>query len=126
MSNSKSSSVLFRILFILTVALLAVGTVGAFASDSQSVSGHFSDPSGAVVAGASVVIQNLLTGDTNATQTDDQGRFEFLLQGRRYRLEVSAAGFRRYAQDGIGVDPAVPIRLDVWGCNWKRIRRALR
>ena len=113
MINSRSSSVLFRLRFIFTLALFAIGAVSAFASDAPSVSGAVSDPSGAVVAGASVVIQNLLTGDTKAAQTDELGRFEFLLQGGRYRLEISAAGFRPYAQDGIGVDPDVPIRLDV-------------
>ena len=113
MINSRSSSVLFRLRFIFTLALFAIGAVSAFASDAPSVSGAVSDPSGAVVAGASVVIQNLLTGDTKAAQTDELGRFEFLLQGGRYRLEISAAGFRPYEQDGIGVDPDVPIRLDV-------------
>jgi hypothetical protein len=113
MSNSKSSSVLFRLLFILAVALLTIGTVGAFASDAQSVSGTVSDPSGAVVAGASVVIQNLLTGDTKGAQTDDEGRFELSLPAGKYRLGISAAGFKPFAQDGIGVDPAIPIHLDI-------------
>jgi Carboxypeptidase regulatory-like domain len=114
MSNSKTSSVLFRIFLIFTTAaLLAIVPVSAFADRAFSVSGTVSDPSGAVVAGVSVVIQNLLTGDRKTTQTDDQGRFEFLLQRGRFRLEISAVGFKPYSQDGIGVDPAIPVRLNV-------------
>lgn len=92
---------------------LAIGTASVFASDSQQLSGTVSDSSGAVVSGATVSIRRSGAGDTQTTRTDDKGGFEFLLPPGQYRIDIAASGFVPYEQDGIVVDTAAPIHLDV-------------
>lgn len=111
MSNLRSPSCLLRILAIF--GFLILGTFSALANDSQQLSGTVSDPSGAVVPSASVSIQSVGNTDTKTTQTDDKGGFEFMLPPGRYRIDIAATGFGPYEQDGIKVDAAVPLRLNV-------------
>lgn len=66
-----------------------------------------------VVPSATVNIQGVGFTDTKTTQTDDKGGFEFMLPPGRYRIDIAATGFGPYEQDGINVDAAVPLRLNV-------------
>src|SRR5215467_1807855 len=106
-----ASSFLVRLLSV--VAFLVIGPLSVLASDSLPLSGTVSDPSGAVVPGATVSIQRVATSDTKTTQTDDKGVFEFLLPPGKYRIDIAAAGFGPYEQDDVEIDPTLPLRLDV-------------
>jgi len=111
MSDFRSHSLLLRIL--ITLAILALGSQAGFAGDLQRISGTVSDPSGAVVPGAQVSIQQTGAIRVQTTQTDDQGEFELKLLPGKYRIDIAASGFGPYTQDGIDVDRSTPIHLDV-------------
>src|SRR5215469_11060897 len=67
-----------------------------------SISGTVADNSGAVVANATVFLENLSTGVTTAITTNDQGFYSIpnLLPGT-YRQKVSATGFETAIRNGI-------------------------
>ena len=111
MKPSRFPSCLLRILA--TLMFLIFGSLGVLARDAQQLAGTVSDPSGAVVAGAVVTIQNVGDGAKEAMQTNDLGGFEFMLPSGRYRIDIAAPGFESYEQDGIRVAPTTPLRLDV-------------
>jgi hypothetical protein len=75
------------------VALLAV-SVAAFGQSTASLSGTVTDPSGAVVPGAHVLVHSLATGVDRAVDTDGAGLYVVpSLQPGDYSLKASASGF---------------------------------
>ena len=69
-----------------------------------NLSGTVSDPSGAPVAGAEVVLTNVSTNQVRALQTDNSGDFVFTqLLPSTYKIQVSSKGFKRYEQTDIGL-----------------------
>src|SRR5260370_19053966 len=63
-------------------------------------SGTVLDPSGAVVANATVEIHNAVSGFDRTTTTDSDGRFSFPnVPFNPYHMTVTAAGFAQTAQD---------------------------
>ena len=66
---------------------------------SASIAGTVTDPSGAMVAGAKLQLENSDTKDTRVQTSSKDGSYSFtnLLPGT-YKLSVSAAGFKDYAQ----------------------------
>ena len=79
----------------LAASLLLLGPC-AFAQNlsSGTLRGSVLDPSGAAVKGATVEIQNPVSGYSRTVQTDDQGNFEFpSVPFNPYHLSITAAGF---------------------------------
>jgi hypothetical protein len=71
------------------------------------------DPSGAVIAGAVVTVENPVSHYSRSTATDSQGKFEFAnLPYNNYHLTAVAAGFQAAKQD-LSVRSAVPMVLAV-------------
>jgi hypothetical protein len=99
----------------IVIAVLAMAGVAApFAvcqgmGSAGSVSGIVTDPSGAVVRGATVELQNRVSGYDMSVTTDDAGAYRFLnLPPNNYHLSASAAGFTNYAAD-VAVRGSVPV-----------------
>jgi len=89
------------------------------ASHAQSVTGTVTDPTGAVVANATVEIHNPVSKYDRSTSTDASGRFVFTnVPFNPYHLKVTAPGFAGHAQD-VEVRSSVPldvaIKLEVAG-----------
>jgi hypothetical protein len=81
--------------------------------NAGTVIGVVSDPNGAVIEGATVVIQNRVTGYRRSTTTDTAGSFRFSgVPQNNYQLTVSANGFGAVSQS-LSVRTSVPISLDV-------------
>ena len=106
---------------IVTVsAMLSVGAAKA-QSGGSSISGSVQDPSGAVVANATVEIHNAVSGFDRTTTTDSKGNFSFPnVPFNPYHLTVTAAGFAQTAQDveirsALGVN--VKVNLAVAGSS---------
>ncbi len=78
-----------------TVALLVCIASGLFAQGgSGTITGTLTDPSGAVVPGASVVISNTETGIDRSTNTNDAGIYvATFMQPGNYTITASKAGF---------------------------------
>jgi hypothetical protein len=79
-----------------------------------TISGTVTDPSGAVVTGATVVALEVQTGATTTTDTGRDGRFVFpTLLPSGYTLSVTAAGFESYAQKGIVLEADQALTLNI-------------
>jgi Carboxypeptidase regulatory-like domain/TonB dependent receptor/TonB-dependent Receptor Plug Domain len=78
------------------------------------LSGIISDPSGAVVAGAAVAVQDLGTGFTKSTKTESTGEYLFpSLPVGTYQITVSVTGYTRYVQKGIVLSVGEAVTQDV-------------
>ncbi len=82
---------------------------GQSVSSSGTIRGSVLDPSGAVVKGATVEIQNPVSGYTETIQTDAAGSFQFPnVPFNNYHATATAPGFQTAVQD-IDVRSAVPV-----------------
>jgi hypothetical protein len=70
-----------------------------------SIRGTVSDPSGAIVRGATVTAMQIETGLKRVSITDRQGEYVLVeLPIGHYQLELQAKGFQKYLQQGISLD----------------------
>lgn len=93
----------FKIVLIVFVLGLGITTVLAQGL-TGALRGEVRDPSGAVVAGATVTITNDDTGEKRSQSSTSVGTFEFpFLQVGRYSVTVEASGFRRYLRRNVEV-----------------------
>jgi hypothetical protein len=82
-------------------------------SNSGSISGTVTDPSGAVVPGATVTVENPVSGYNRTVKTDGAGRFQLSnLPFNPYHLAASANGFGGVAQDA-DVRSAIPVSVNI-------------
>lgn len=101
-------------IFILTL-WLSIGAVRVLAqSDLGSIAGTVTDPSEAVIGGATVTVTNLGTGVVSKVETGSGGNYTvpFLKPGR-YQITVEKAGFKTSVQSGIIVEIGQTVHQDV-------------
>src|SRR5256886_13832457 len=93
-----------RILFLVTLTLLFSMTV-AFGQTTSGLTGTVTDSSGAVVAGAKVILVDTKNSREQTTTTNDNGIYKFtnLKPGPGYKLTVSGQGFQTYVLEGVEV-----------------------
>ena len=104
-------SVLFYLLFLGSLAVIP--RLQAAQSNSGSLNGTVSDPSGAVIPGASVSILNPVSKYTRTATTDDLGQFHFAnVPFNHYHLTASRDGFAAYATD-VNVQSAVAVTTNI-------------
>jgi hypothetical protein len=101
------------------LALLLAAAPPVFAQGATStIRGTVTDPSGAILPGAAVVLTNLATKDVREVRTDDRGGYLFagLFPGS-YDLSVTLDGFKAFEQKGIAVSPndnrGIDVRLEI-------------
>jgi hypothetical protein len=94
MNDSRCSTLSLRSLVLLT-CLLALSAASAFAQlSSATLSGVVRDPTGAVIAKASVVLSNVDTGIGRPGNSNETGNYVFVdVTPGRYALKVTAEGF---------------------------------
>jgi hypothetical protein len=79
--------------------------------NTGTIQGTVTDPSGAVVANAEIMVHNVVTGYTQTVTSDASGIFQLSnLPPNRYHLEVKAAGFNQFSQD-IDIRNAIPLQV---------------
>jgi hypothetical protein len=94
-------------LFILIGPLVSAQST----SSGGTVRGSVLDPSGAVIKGAAVEIQNPVSQYNQTTQTNDQGNFEFdNVPFNNYHVTASAQGFQAIRED-LNIRSSVPAEL---------------
>src|SRR5438132_12727899 len=102
----KSLRAVSRVLLLtMTMSLLAVGLPIASGQSlgAGTIAGTVTDATGAVVPGATVSIENRVTGYKRTTNTDANGTFRFdNIPPNNYALTVSAQGFS-VAQQSVDV-----------------------
>jgi len=100
--------------------VMLICALPARAQTSASIKGIVTDVSGARVAGANVTANNVETGATRGTITDEAGRFIVLsLTIGEYEIKVAKQGFQDALRGGIhlvvGQEASVDFKLDVSG-----------
>jgi len=84
------------ILSVLVIAALMVPSLMAQSAVSGDLTGTVTDPSGAVVSGASVTLKSDATGATRNSTTGSNGSYRFsLLSPGSYTVSVTASGFSK-------------------------------
>lgn len=91
------------------------GAVALFAqSDRGTITGTISDPTGAVMAGVPVEAKNIETGVVTNVASSDTGNYTIpSLSSGNYQIRVTAAGFKEYIRQGLNVQAAQTMRIDV-------------
>ena len=113
MGNSACRHYVFG--FVLVVALCVTW---AGAQNTASVSGRVTDPTGSVLPGSEVELENLETGATRVAVTGDEGRYraQNLTLGT-YRVSASLPGFQTIVRSGIvltiGREAVVNLQLPI-------------
>ena len=91
---------LFLFLVFFAVAIFPISSFAQAGATSGTVTGTVTDPSGAVVAGATVSIENPVSEFRRSVMTDGAGSFTFVnVPFNPYHLTVSGSGFSSSAQD---------------------------
>jgi hypothetical protein len=85
----------------------------AWADVAGRISGLINDPSGALVAGATVTLNNVANGTKQTTTSNDQGQYSFpVVPIGRYELEINSPGFHPYKKTGVVVDVNSALQID--------------
>ncbi|MFZ0760851.1 MAG: carboxypeptidase regulatory-like domain-containing protein [Candidatus Sulfotelmatobacter sp.] len=104
MNSGNEIIVSGRNFLFVCILFLCGGSVALAQAGRGSVSGLVTDPSGAIVAGAKVVLLNQATGVTQHTVTSSGGLYTFIsLNPGVYQVTASQKGFKSVAQDKVTV-----------------------
>jgi hypothetical protein len=104
---------IFRILSVLIVIIAALHALAAEGSNSGAVRGTVTDPSGAMIPGATVHLINEVSGLDRTASTDAAGQFVFAnVPFNPYQINVSAEGFAPASQS-FEIRSVVGINLNV-------------
>jgi Carboxypeptidase regulatory-like domain len=101
--------------FLLT--LVFANVVAGQSLTLGGIAGRVTDPTGAVIANASIGLKSLDTGETQATTTNAEGDYRFnLLKTGRYEISTSVSGFAKTLQSvqvAVGQTTEVDISLEI-------------
>jgi hypothetical protein len=111
--TSKSSSVYRSISLVLLAMPLAAGVLQAQV-DRGTISGAVTDPSGALVDGARVIVTNIESGEKLTFSTGGNGSYVARdLRIGTYSVEANAPGFRNTLQTGVQLNVNQVMQVDI-------------
>jgi len=94
--------------------LLLCGCAALAQNDRGTITGTVADPAGAVVANAGIQARNTETGALYDAATTETGNYTLAqLPAGQYELSVTVAGFKKYVRQGLTVQVAQTLRIDV-------------
>ena len=100
-SKIKTTVQLFALFFSLSCGLTVFG------QSTTTLQGTVSDPQGAVMPNARVLLKNQTTGLERTTQTDSEGNYQVAsLPPGLYRVEVQASGFQTQVLNNLNLEVA--------------------
>ena len=103
-----------KFLFILAVLALCGLPVLGQSTAAGSLTGTVTDPTGAVVPGASVIVKSNETGQTFTAKSSDEGTFTVpALSSGLYTATISAKNFKQARVTEIKVDAGKPSSINV-------------
>src|SRR6516165_3069137 len=109
----SASSLLCLCLATSSLLLWPAGGLAQSTGNAGSINGTVTDPTGAVVPGATVEIHNPVSQLTRSTKTDSSGTFSFPnVPLNPYHLTVMSQGFAPSAQD-VEVRSSLPVSVKV-------------
>lgn len=100
---------------LLTILVSSVGRVYAqLAVSTATLSGSVTDPSGAIIPGATVTLSSTERGINRSFTANGQGHYSFSqLPPGNYTLDIQGKGFKEYVQNGIVLDSGQTATQDV-------------
>ena len=111
---SVGRKLLFATAIIAIVFLLVAGQRMLAQSDTSSLSGTVTDPTGAVVSNAKVTAKNEATGAQRNAITNNAGAYTITnLPSGSYTVTVEAQSFQTAVQQGTHLDPSIGARADI-------------
>jgi len=100
--------------FLLLPLFFVLACVGLYAQANSEVTGIVTDQTGAVVAGAKIVLTDPATGTVKTTASGATGLYDISgLNPANYNMKVTAKGFEAFVQNGIVVNVSTTDRVDV-------------
>lgn len=104
-----------RVLILALFAVLSAGfRLSAQIGAAGSITGVVTDPSGAVIPGATVSATNVATGVKTSRQTTATGAYLISpLPAGEYTITAAATGFQTLVQERVVVDAVGTVRLDI-------------
>ena len=100
--------------FLCSIVLGAIGATLGFGQSTASLLGTVTDPSGAVVAHAHVIVHSLGTGLDRAIEADSAGLYVApSLQPGEYSIHVTAQGFSDYTLAHVKLDVDRQVTVNV-------------
>src|SRR5215472_12020381 len=82
-------------------------------SDRGTITGTVTDPSGAVIGGATVTVTNTGTSISTKTATASSGDYTVpLLRTGTYEIAVEQTGMKKFVQTGITLQVGQTVRVD--------------
>src|SRR6266480_5953338 len=103
----------FHVLAIVFSLITALARMGA-QTTTGSIVGTVSDPSGAVISGANITVNNMDTGIAVKAASDSTGNYVVTpLSVGRYSVTAEAAGFKKSVRTDITVNVQDRVRVDV-------------
>jgi hypothetical protein len=107
----KSTRLHIVSLWAIILGLLCCSLYGQ--NTTGTLTGSVTDPSGAVIPGAAVVMKNQQSGDERRTVTNNDGFFSISgVQVGDYSVSINAQGFEKYKQTNIHFDAGDSRKLD--------------
>ena len=96
-------------------SLLALAAAVGFGQlNTSTMDGVISDPQGALVAKAQIVVTNTLTGQTFQTLTDDHGHWAIpALSTATYSVSATAPGFKKATKSDVKMDAGIPATVNL-------------
>src|SRR5271157_219256 len=103
---ARWSQLPFLFIFFCTLPLFASGPTG-------TITGTITDPSGAVIPKARIIVHNEGTNASREAKSNSDGDYTVaLLPPGRYRVAVESPGFRRSVIHGVNLDVDQTVRVD--------------
>jgi hypothetical protein len=109
MNRSKSYIVA---LLVIAVAMLSFAISIVYGAGGQ-IEGKVTDPKGAVVAGAKILVTDPVSGQTFNATTDNQGHYQITVPAGSYYVIVSATGFTEFRRESVTVPEGAATTVDV-------------
>ena len=115
-SNLLSTLRILRPAAIVLTVLLLAGSGASLRAQvlKAQVLGTISDTSGAVIPGTQIVLTEMQTNSSRASQTNESGLYVFTnLDPGLYQVEAETEGFRRALRGDIDVRPNTTVRVNI-------------
>ncbi len=103
-----------RLLIVILVIVISATFGYAQVTSTGSLSGTVTDPQGAVVPGASVVVKNVASGQEFTTETNSEGAFNVpSLKEGEYTATITKQGFKQAVVTAIKINVSQPSSITV-------------
>ena len=102
------------------VLLFALAPASIAQLRSATITGSVADPTGAIIPGADVLVTEPATGVSYPSKSNDEGLYTVpYLESGDYTVTITKAGFEKFTENNLHLDPAQTVRQDV-KLTWER------